>query len=66
MPLMNGVELAALCKAANPDIKVIIFSGSLRIPSSELVLADRFVQKADGVPMLLDAVEGLLTGIRNK
>ena len=62
MPRMNGAELAALCKAANPDIRVILFSGSVTIPSSEVVLADCLVQKADGIEALLDTLECLLMG----
>lgn len=60
MPRMNGAELAAFCKMANPEIKVVIFSGSLTIPNSEVVLADRLVQKGDGVEVLLDTLERLL------
>jgi CheY-like chemotaxis protein len=60
MPVMNGAELAVFCKVANPAIKVIIFSGSLAIPSSELLVADSFVQKGSGLPVLLNAVESLL------
>jgi len=60
MPVMNGAELAAFCKAANPDTKVILFSGCLTIPSRDLALADLFVEKCNGVEVLLDAVESLL------
>ena len=60
MPAMNGAQLAALCKAANPDIKVILFSGSLGIPSRELAVADQFVQKSNGVEALLKAIEALV------
>ena len=61
MPRMNGAQLAALCKAANPDIKIVLFSGSMTIPSSDALLADRLVQKSDGVEALLDTIECLLT-----
>lgn len=64
MPNMNGAELAAFCKAANPDVKVILFSGSLGIPSRELVFADRLVEESEGVEVLLEAMETLLA--RNK
>src|SRR5438309_7800591 len=33
---MNGAELAAFCKAANPDMKVILLSEWLGIPKREL------------------------------
>jgi CheY-like chemotaxis protein len=60
MPMMNGAELAALCKAANPDTKVILYSGWLGIPKRELALADLFIQKSEGVQALLDGIEALL------
>jgi len=66
LPLMNGAELATLCKAANPDIKIILFSGSLNISSHELAFADLFVQKSDGVEALLDAIEALLASKQNR
>ena len=61
MPEMNGAELAAFCKATNPDIKVILFSGSLNIPTCQLALADQFVEKSAGVEVLLKAIDALLT-----
>lgn len=61
MPAMNGAELAAFCKAANPDIKVILFSGSLNISICQLALADHFVEKSAGVEVLLKAIDALLT-----
>ena len=60
MPVMNGAELAALCKAANPDTRVILYSGWLGIPKRELVLADLFIQKSEGVQALLEGIEALL------
>lgn len=62
MPEINGAELAAFCKTANPDIKVIVFSGSPRIPSRDLALADLFLEKSEGVEELLDGIEALLAG----
>ena len=60
MPTMNGAELAAFCKAANPDMKVILFSEWLDIPKRELAFADLFVQKSDDMQALLAGVETLL------
>lgn len=60
MPEMNGAELAAVCKAANPEMKVILFSGSLIIPRDELAVADLFLQKGEGVGALLDGIQSLL------
>ena len=60
MPGINGAELAAYCKAANPDMKVILLSEWLGIPHRELALADLFVQKSDDMQALLEGVETLL------
>ena len=60
MPDLNGAELAAFCKVVNPDIKVILFSESQRIPSRELAFVDLFVQKSDGVEELLQAMKTVL------
>lgn len=60
MPLMNGVELAALCRAANPDIKVILFSGWHEISNLELAVVDLFVQKSESPHSLLEGIEALL------
>ena len=49
MPRMNRAQLAALC------------SGSVTIPSNDALLADRLVQKSDGVEALFDTIECLLT-----
>ena len=57
---MNGAELAAFCKAANPDMKVILLSEWLGIPKRELALVDLFVQKSDDMHGLLSGVETLL------
>jgi CheY-like chemotaxis protein len=60
MPLMNGAELAAIRKAANPDIKVIFYSGYIGTTNWELALADLFVPKSDGIQALLEGIEALL------
>lgn len=60
MPLMNGAELAAACKAANPDVKVILYSGYIGMTNWELALADLFVPKSEGIEALLDGIEALL------
>ena len=60
MPAMNGAELAAFCKAVNPDMKVILFSGYLGIPKRELALVDLFVPKSEGILALLQGIEALL------
>ena len=60
MSAMNGAELAAFCKAANPDMKVILISEWLDIPRRELAFADLFVPKSDDMQALLAGVETLL------
>ena len=60
MPGMNGAQLAASCKAANPDIKVILFSQRFGIPEHELALADLFVPKTEDIQGLLEGMEALL------
>ena len=60
MPVMNGAELAAFCKAANPEMKVILLSEWLDVPKRELAFADLFLQKSDYVHALLAGVEALL------
>jgi CheY-like chemotaxis protein len=66
MPVMNGAELAALCKAANPEMKVILFSGYLGIPERELALFDLFVPKSEGIEALLEGIEALFPGSRTR
>ena len=60
MPAMNGAELAARCKAEQPEMKVILFSGPLAMKKLELACVDLFVAKSDGVVALLEAVKELL------
>jgi CheY-like chemotaxis protein len=61
MPFMSGAELAAICKAANPDVRVIFYSGTIEMPNWELALADLFVSKSDGIQALLEGIEALLS-----
>ena len=60
MPAMNGAELAALCKAEHPEMKVILFSGHLGMTKQELAFVDLFIAKSEGVLALLEAVKNLL------
>ena len=66
MPIMNGAELAALCKAANPEMKIILFSGYLGIPKRELALFDLFVPKSEGIEALLEGIEAFFPGSRTR
>jgi CheY-like chemotaxis protein len=60
MPQMNGGELAAAAKCGGLATKVILFSGSARIPQHDLAFVDRFVQKSEGVEVLLEVINSLL------
>jgi CheY-like chemotaxis protein len=60
MPQMNGGELAAAVKCGGLATKVILFSGSARIPQHDLAFVDRFVQKSEGVEVLLEVINSLL------
>jgi CheY-like chemotaxis protein len=66
MPVMNGAELAAFCKAANPDMKVILLSEWLGVPKRELSFADLFMQKSDDMETLVAGVEALLARSRRQ
>jgi CheY-like chemotaxis protein len=63
MPAMTGAELAAFCKAVNPGMKVILFSGMPTIPNHELAFADLFLQKGDSLEVLLEGVGALLGNV---
>src|SRR5690348_8627778 len=60
LPGMNGAELAAFCKAVNPEMKIILLSEWLDVPKRELAFADMLLQKSDYVHALLAGVEALL------
>ena len=63
MPVMNGAELAAFCKAANPDMKVILFTSYVGVPNREFAFADLFIPKSEGIRALLEGIEALLPRI---
>jgi CheY-like chemotaxis protein len=56
MPLMNGCVLADYLKARDPDLKIILHSGRLDIPESEMSSVDSFVPKGGGMARLLREV----------
>ena len=53
MPLMNGCILADYLKARYPELKVVLYSGSLDIREQEMSSIDLFVPKGDGIAALL-------------
>jgi CheY-like chemotaxis protein len=60
MPGMNGGEVAREMKRLRPDVPIILFSGSLDIPSSTLLYVDAFVAKGEGLRPLLAVLARLL------
>jgi CheY-like chemotaxis protein len=53
MPTMNGCVLAGYLKARYPDLRIILHSGLVDIPESELSSVDSFVPKGYGIARLL-------------
>jgi CheY-like chemotaxis protein len=60
MPEMSGAHLAAQIKSAYSKVKIILFTGTLQVPESDLSLVDEIVQKSDGPPALLATIDRLL------
>jgi CheY-like chemotaxis protein len=56
MPMMNGCVLADYLKARYPNLKIILHSGLLDIPESEMNSIDSLVPKGDGIARLLREV----------
>ena len=56
MPVMNGCVLADYFRERYPDLKIILHSGALDIPESEMTSIDGFVPKGDGIDGLLEEV----------
>jgi CheY-like chemotaxis protein len=64
MPGMDGLEVATSVKALNPDTPVLLFSGSLAVPSRARRVVDGFCDKAGPRGDLLAAIHCLLQGKR--
>ena len=56
MPGMNGCVLAKRLRSAFPELKTILYSGALDIPSQEATSIDVVVSKADGIATLISQV----------
>ena len=69
MPLMNGDEVARLLRRADPDVKILYFTGfsdALFKETLTLSANEAFLDKPAGIDGLLEAVSLLLFGrIRN-
>jgi CheY-like chemotaxis protein len=59
MPGINGCDLADQLKLMRPELKIILYSGAIDIPQSEMTSIDTFVSKADGIPTLIAEVSEL-------
>jgi CheY-like chemotaxis protein len=63
MPVMNGLEAAAMLKKQLPYIKIILFtlhSDSVNSILAEEMGVDRVIAKPDGMTKLLDAMRDVL------
>jgi CheY-like chemotaxis protein len=56
MPVMNGCMLADRLRSMRPELKIILNSGAIDIPQSEMTSVDVFISKADGTARLLAQV----------
>ena len=59
MPEMSGTCLAAQLKSARSKVKVVLFTGALQVPASELSPVDAVVNKSDGIEVLVATVNRL-------
>jgi DNA-binding NtrC family response regulator len=56
MPIMNGCVLAAYLKARYPELKIVLRSGAPDISQAEMMSADGFISKSDGIGALLSKI----------
>jgi len=64
MPGMNGAQLAAELKRYDPDIPVIVISGSLPVLEQTPYFVDAAVPKGASVEKIVDHIEALLEARR--
>jgi len=64
MPGMNGAQLAAELKRYDPEIPVIVISGSLPILEQTPYFVDAAVPKGASVEKIVDHIEALLEARR--
>jgi CheY-like chemotaxis protein len=60
MPVMDGCMLADRLRIIMPKLHIILYSGSLDIPDSDILKVSAFVSKSDGLQVLLRNVAQLL------
>jgi CheY-like chemotaxis protein len=56
MPVMNGSALAARLSHMCPSLKIILHSGAIDIPQSEMSNVDAYVPKSEGIASLIAKV----------
>ena len=56
MPIMNGCALADHLRSCRPEVKIILHSGAVDIPRSEMTSVDVFIPKNDGIAALVKGV----------
>ena len=56
MPVMNGCALADRLRSMHPELKIILYSGAIDIPQSEMTNVDAFISKSDDIRRLLSQV----------
>ena len=66
MPGMNGEAIAIAIKVVNPEIPVVIFSGSTLIPTRVRRVADAFCDKAGSRDQLSSAIRRVLNKKRTR
>ncbi|MFB3915936.1 MAG: response regulator [Terriglobales bacterium] len=62
MPGMNGGEVAAELRRMQPEVPIIMFSGSFHTLPRMLIDADAFVEKGNGMQPLVAVVDRLVKG----
>jgi CheY-like chemotaxis protein len=65
MPVMNGCTLADRLRSMHPDLKIILYSGAIDIPQSEMTNVDAFIAKGDCMRQLLSQVFEFARGLAN-
>jgi CheY-like chemotaxis protein len=56
MPEMNGSALARRLRSICPGLKIILHSGALDIPQSDMTCVDAYVPKSEGIASLITQV----------
>src|SRR5882672_10438062 len=62
MPAMNGCLLANRLRSMQPEFKIILYSGAVDIPESEMTSIDFFVPKSEGMAAILKQIADFAQG----